>query len=238
MSRAGRAPAGWGFSHSDVCAGLNGAVAAIAALLHRRRTGRGQAIDLSQFESLVSLMGPSVVDLANGGPSPRPPLALSQEAAAAPHGIYRASGDDRWVAIAVFGDDDWRRFREVLGEAWTDDARFATHDSRAAHAEELDRRIESWTSSRSAEEITERCQRRGVAAFTVANGEDLAARDVHLRTRGYWASVRTPQGEKLTLDGVAIRLSATPGEVERPGPLHGEHTDEVLSPGGASSANG
>jgi crotonobetainyl-CoA:carnitine CoA-transferase CaiB-like acyl-CoA transferase len=235
MSQQGRPPAGWGFSHSDVCAGLSAAIAAIAALVHRRRTGRGQAIDLSQFESLVSLMGPTIVEVANGGGAPRPPLARSQETPAAPHGIYRAAGHDRWVAIAVFGDDDWSRFREAVGEAWTDDPRFADHGARAAHAEELDRLIESWTSSRSPEFITERCQSRGVAASTVANGEDLAERDPQLRARGYWAKVRTPEGDVVTLDGVAARLSQTPARVDRPGPLHDEHG---FSRGGASSASG
>jgi crotonobetainyl-CoA:carnitine CoA-transferase CaiB-like acyl-CoA transferase len=235
MSQEGRPPAGWGFSHSDVCAGSSAAIAAIAALLHRRRTGRGQAIDLSQFESLVSLMGPAIVDVANGGAAPRPPLARSQETPAAPHGIYRAAGDDRWVAIAVFGDDDWKRFREAIGEPWMHDPRFADHGGRAAHAADLDHRIESWTSSRPPELVTERCQSRGVAAFTVANGEDLVERDSHLRARGFWVKLRTPEGDVMTLDGVAARLSATPARVVRPGPLHGEHG---LSRGEASSANG
>jgi len=67
-----------------------------------------------------------------------------------------------------------------------------------------------------------------VAAFTVANGEDLCARDPHLQWRGYWARVREPEGRTIALDGVATRLSHTPGFVAGPGPLHGEHTDRVL----------
>jgi crotonobetainyl-CoA:carnitine CoA-transferase CaiB-like acyl-CoA transferase len=228
MRPPGRDPAGWGFSHSDVCAGLNGALAVLAALHHRARTGEGQFIDLSQLESVAAYMGPMLLDLANNGTVPEPVVNRSQEAPSAPHGVYRCSGDDRWVAIAILSDEDWRRFVDLVGEPWTADPRFASDSGRLERADELDAAIERWTRPRSPEEVTALCQRYGLAAFTVANGEDVCARDPHLQWRGYWAHVRDAGGRLLQLDGVVPKLSETPGFVGSPGPLHGEHTDDVL----------
>ncbi len=222
-------PAGWGFSHSDICAGLNGAIATLAALYHRSRTGEGQAIDLSQLESVAAYMGPVLLDMANNRAVPDPAVNRSQEGAGAPHGVYRGAGDDRWVAIAVLGDDDWRRFRAAVGEPWVEDPTFASIEARVANAAALEEAVEAWTSRRSPEETTTLLQARGVPAFTVANGEDLCERDPQLRARGYWARVPTPEGGVVVLDGVPSRLSRTPGGVVAPGPLHGEHTDRVLA---------
>jgi crotonobetainyl-CoA:carnitine CoA-transferase CaiB-like acyl-CoA transferase len=228
MRTPGRDPAGWGFSHSDICAGLNGALAILAALFYRVRTGQGQFIDLSQLESVTAYMGPMLLDLANNGGEPEPPANRSQEAVSAPHGVFRCAGEDRWVAIAVLDDEDWHRFTAAVAEPWITDARFATAAARLEHVEALCESVERWTRLRSPEEVTALCQRHGVAAFTVANGEDLCARDPHLQWRGYWARVAEPEGRAVALDGVATRLSRTPGFVTAPGPLHGEHTERVL----------
>ncbi|MGH7856695.1 MAG: CoA transferase, partial [Candidatus Binatia bacterium] len=109
MRHPGGEPAGWGYSYSDMCGGMNGAVAVLAALWHRSRTGEGQFIDLSQLESVATLMGPVLLQMANDHLTPKPVANRSQEAPAAPHGVYRAAGEDRWVAIAVSSDEDWRR---------------------------------------------------------------------------------------------------------------------------------
>jgi crotonobetainyl-CoA:carnitine CoA-transferase CaiB-like acyl-CoA transferase len=228
MRPPGKDPAGWGFSHSDICGGLNGALAVLAALHHRARTGEGQFIDLSQLESVAAYMGPMLLDLANNGTVPEPTVNRSQEAPGAPHGVYRCGGDDRWVAISILCDEEWHRFADLVGEPWTTDPRFTTSGTRLEHTRALDDAIERWTSTRGPEEVTALCQRFGVAAFTVANGEDLCARDPHLQWRGYWARLRDPEGRVLQLDGLPLKLSDTPGFVDSPGPLHGEHTDRVL----------
>ena len=228
MRPPGRDPAGWGFSHADICGGLNGAIAVLAALHHRARTGEGQFVDLSQLESVTAYMGPMLLELANNGTTPQPAVNRSQEAPGAPHGVYRCAGADRWVAISIFDDEGWARFANLVGEPWTADPRLARSTARLEHAAELDESIERWTSVRSPEEVTALCQRYGVAAFTVANGEDICARDPHLQAREYWARVRDPEGRTVVLDGIPARLAQTPGFVDFPGPLHGEHTDQVL----------
>ena len=129
MRHAGGRPAGWGYSWSDMAGGMMAAFATLVALEHRRRTGRGQMVDLGQYETLVSLLGPQVIEALRGAPVESPGNA-SQEGRAAPHGLFhcaaetRSGGrldDDRWIAIAVLDDMAWRALATVLaedGEAW------------------------------------------------------------------------------------------------------------------------
>jgi crotonobetainyl-CoA:carnitine CoA-transferase CaiB-like acyl-CoA transferase len=237
-------PAGWGFSYSDMAGGCSGALAVLLALWHRHRSGEGQHVDLSQFENLVALLGPRLLEILNRAgfetPCAAPPSAAldngSQEMPGAPHGVYRCADPpgegparDRWCAIAVFGDDDWARFCRAIGEpGWTRDARFATPEGRAANRTALDACVESWTRQRSAGDIMTHLQYAGIGAGVVANAEDLCRRDPHLPARGYWARVRTPEGDLVACDGVPVTLSVTPGAVRTAGPLLGEHTDTVL----------
>jgi crotonobetainyl-CoA:carnitine CoA-transferase CaiB-like acyl-CoA transferase len=240
MRLEGSRPTGWGYSYADMAAGYMAAFATLAALWYRDRTGLGQEVDLGQYANLIALMGPSLFDLLRGVEVHVPGNA-SQEAPAAPHGIYRcaaakrASGDvddDRWVAIAVFGDRDWEALRNVLagdGEDWSYSSTFAWHADRVQFAPELDRRLGEWTRRKSAEEVQDRLQSAGVAAGLVANAEDLCTTDPHLHARGYFASLVTPEGKRERFDGVPFVASRSPGRVTSPGPLLGEHTDVVLT---------
>jgi crotonobetainyl-CoA:carnitine CoA-transferase CaiB-like acyl-CoA transferase len=229
----GGAPVGWGFSYSDMAAGCSGALAVLIALWHRRRTGEGQFVDLSQFENLVSLIGPSLLEILL-------PNALKTPSAGAPDagpvGVYRCAdlpGDgparDRWCAIELSGDAAWRRFAAAIGDPpWTRDVGYATAAARRENRQALDRLVESWTRSRTAEAVMIQLQRAGVAAGVVANAEDLCRRDPHLQARGYWTRVATPEGDSVECDGVPFKMSETPGSIAAPGPLLGEHTDAVL----------
>jgi len=232
-------PTGWGYSYADMAAGYMAALATLAALWYRDRTGMGQEVDLGQYANLVALMGPSLFDLLRGREVPAVGNA-SQEGPAAPHGLYRcaagrqASGavdDDRWAAIAVFGDDDWQRLAGVLGsdgEDWAREPGLARHAERLRRAAEVDRRLGEWTRRRTAEEVQERLQAAGVAAGLVANAEDLMLGDPQLRERGYFATVEIPEGGRETVDGVPFLASRMPGRVAAPAPLLGEQTDRVL----------
>ncbi|TMA51102.1 MAG: CoA transferase, partial [Deltaproteobacteria bacterium] len=228
MRHPGKEPAGWGYSYADMAGGYAGALAVLMAVWHRRRTGQGQFIDLSQFEAISSLVGPTLLDVLVNNATIGPCGNRSQEAPAAPHGVYRCAGSDRWCAITVCTQDEWQRFCRVLGDpAWTKDRRFATPASRLEHHDVLDRHVEDWTQQQTPEEVMTLLQQARVAAGVVANGEDLD-RDPQLRARGYWARVPTPEGEEVVLDGPPVKLSTTPGYIAASGPLLGEHTDAVL----------
>ena len=231
MRHPGGEPAGWGYSYADMTGGYSGALAVLAALWHRRRTGQGQFVDLSQFEAISSLVGPGLLDLLNRDTASPPVGNRSQEAPAAPHGVYRCRGEDRWCAIAVFSDEEWRSLCRVMGDpAWAAQSRFAGLAERLQHREDLDRHLETWTRRLAPEDVAARLQAAGVAASLVANGADLD-RDPQLRARGYWTRLPTKQEDGRTdvvLDGPPFKLSRTPGYVAAPGPLLGEQTDDVL----------
>ena len=223
-------PAGFGYSYSDLAGGNLGALAVLAALWHRRRTGRGQLVDLAQLEAVASLLGPVLLARAIDGGVSAPTGNASQEAPGAPHGVYPCAGDDRWIAITVFTDTDWNRFVAAIGgPVWTREERFATAASRLRHAGELDQLVSAWTRGQPAEEAMATLQNAGVAAGVVANAEDLCARDPQLAARGHFVDVPTPEGRTVRIDGPPFLLSETPARVSGPGPLLGEHTDEVLS---------
>jgi benzylsuccinate CoA-transferase BbsF subunit len=205
------------------------------ALWVRRRTGSGQRIDLSQFESLVAVTGPAL--LAAQALDVAPPGNSSQEGDAAPHGIFRCADEpaddpacDRWCAIAVFGDDDWRRFARVLGSpAWMHEQRFATLAARQRHAGELAAHVSDWTATLKAEDVMHRLQAAGIAAGVVANAKDLCDRDAQLRWRGYWRPTRLSDGRTVELDGVPVlRSHGAPLAATLPAPQIGEHSAAIL----------
>src|SRR5439155_7958505 len=111
----GRRPAGWSFSYLDHMGGYLGTYAILAGLRHRRRTGEGQHIDVSQIEPGVPLAGPAILDRVVNGRRYRrddtPQSNRSLTPPAAPHGAYRCSGDDAWVTLAVFDDLQWRSLK-------------------------------------------------------------------------------------------------------------------------------
>jgi benzylsuccinate CoA-transferase BbsF subunit len=208
------------------------ALAVLAALRHRRRSGEAESVDLSQLEALASLNGPDLLAAALRVPY-EPVLGNgSAERPAAPHGVYRCRdrGErERWCAICVFEDEEWRALTEVLGgPSWAQAADLRAVAGRLARREEIDARLSEWTAPRDADEVVVSLQSAGIAAAVVADAEDLCLRDPHLAARGAWARVQTPEGRAVTLDAAFPRLSETPGAITGPAPLAGEHTDEIL----------
>jgi crotonobetainyl-CoA:carnitine CoA-transferase CaiB-like acyl-CoA transferase len=133
--------------------------------------------------------------------------ATRQEGPGAPHGVYPCAGDDRWIAISVFADDDWRGLCRVADDLpWTGDARFATREGRVAHAAELDGLVAGWTRGLDADVAMERLQAAGVAAGRVADAADLCARDPQLAARGHFVEMPTAEGCTVRLDGPAFLL--------------------------------
>ncbi len=230
-------PAGYGYSYADMAGGYTGALAALIALWHRRRTGKGQFVDLSQFEALASMIGPALLDIAVNGRAQEAPLWASQEGPSAPHGIYRcrprADGnsidDDRWIAISVRSHAEWERFVAAIGSPpWAADPRFRTIFLRMSNRRQLDEHVARWAAEQDAEEAMAVLQRYRVAAAVVSNGADLCARDPQLQSRGFWPSVRLPDGATTQVTGLPFKLSRTPGSVRTAAPEIGDDNDYVL----------
>jgi crotonobetainyl-CoA:carnitine CoA-transferase CaiB-like acyl-CoA transferase len=215
-----------GISYGDPTAGLHGAVAVLAALLHRARTGEGQFIDLSQWEtSMVVLPEGITAWTMNGEQLPRDG---NRDPGMAPHGVFRAAGEERWVAIAVEDDLAWSRLAAVMGRPeLATDPNWATLAARKADEDALEALVGAWTVERPAEEITALLQAAGVAAATVASNRDLAD-DPHLNARGFFVELPHPEVGIRKHAGVPWRMSASDCRVRTPAPCLGADTDEVL----------
>ncbi len=233
MAEADGTPAGYGYSYADMCGGYSGALAALIALWHRRRTGKGQFVDLSQFEAVASVIGPALLDISVNGRTQSAPGYNSQEGPAAPHGVYKCRAlegdDDRWVAISVGTGPEWRRFVTAIGSPeWASDAKFRTLYLRMQNSAELDANVSRWTAEHSAEDAMAILQRAGIAAGVVENGVDLCARDPQLKERGFWPEVSTKKGVATHVTGIPFKLSGGSGEVRTIAPEVGEDFDYVL----------
>ena len=226
-------PAGFSYSYSDSAGGYTGALAAMFALWHRKRTGRGQFVDFSQFEGLTSLTGPDLLDMSVNGRKPRPHQWVSQEGPAAPHGVYncrpRGEDGDRWIAISVKTQEQWRRFAVALGNPpWVGDPRFHTLYSRMQHSHELDEFVGRWAAGQDAESAMALLQKEHIAAGLVENIEDAAMRDPQFAKRGYWPAVKMPDGAMSQVSGMPFKLSSTPPAVLNGAHAVGADTDYVL----------
>lgn len=211
-------------AYTDFIAPHFGAAALLAALDYRRRAGAGQHIDVSQFEAGLQYMAPHVLDyLINEREGQR---MGNHSPEAAPHGAYRCLGDDRWCAIAVETEAEWRSLCQVLGQpSWCRDPRFATFEARKANEDELDRLVEAWTCQRTAEEVMESLQRAGVAAGVVQSAADVCT-DPQLQHRRYFQVIDHPEVGPHQYQASPFILSRSPGELKR-SPLIGEHNELV-----------
>ena len=210
---------------ADPYNGVSALFAVLTALRHRRETGQGQLIDISQWEATTCTAGAPLLDWQmnrrlEGTRGNRDP-------AWAPHNVYPARGEDRWIAIAVRTEEEWRAFRRVLGNpAWARGPRFGDAYRRLRNQDDLDRRIARWTESRDNMEMTRRLQEAGVAAFPAMSLDELF-HDRHFRERGSWTEVSHPFGVE-TVYGIHWKLSETPGRVRRAAPLMGQENDRIF----------
>ena len=202
-----------------------GTIAVLAALLHRRRTGRGVHIDLSQYEAGLQFLAPAILDyFVNGRVASR---QGNRHVSAAPHGVYPCRGTDRWVALSVWDDAEWRAFVAAVGEPhWATDPRFATLVVRKRHEAELDACVGEWTSARERDDVVAVLRSAGLRAAPANSMADLFS-DPQLAART-WKAVEHPVLGRVHVMAPPFLLRGTPPQVGRAAPLLGEHTREVL----------
>ena len=214
-------------AYADVIAPRFAAAVLLAAIDYRQRTGKGQFIDVSQLEAAIHFIAPLVLDFfANGRENTRNGNFCS---CAAPHGVYRCKGDDRWCAIAVYTDEEWKSFCEVVGNPdWTLDKRFASLLDRKKNEAELDKLVEEWTVNYAAEDVMNTMQIRGVAAGVLENAKDILEDPQILDRRHFWQTEHSEIGPVLSF-GQPFRLSKTPAQPRLAPPCLGEHTEYVCT---------
>jgi benzylsuccinate CoA-transferase BbsF subunit len=205
------------------------AVASIlAALDYLRRTGEGIHLDMSQLEAALHFSAPLLMDYAVNGVEPK--RRGNRDPGAAPHGVYPCRGDDRWIAIACFTDDEWHALRQVIspaGDGWAGQEAFATLLGRKAGEDQLDARIAEWTRAWDAKTLMQTLQAVGVPAGMVNDTRDLFD-DAQLQHRGHFQYLDHAEIGRYASEKSEFNLSRTPGKLDRPAPLMGEHNAYVL----------
>ena len=214
--------------YTDIISSMHGALAVLIALDYRRRTGRGQWIDLSQNEAGAQQIGEAIMDYTmNGRVGTR---IGNRHPSVAPHGVYRCRGNDKWVVIAVSCDEEWQALCDAMGDPpWTREERFSHALSRWHHQQELDELIEGWTIERDHYEVMQTLQQAGVPAGAVLTPRELLL-DPHLKERGYFQTLSHPRLEGMEhvgrrpYLGMPWKMSKTEITFQR-SPLFAEHND-------------
>lgn len=218
-----RAPVGTGTHYPDHVPNPGHAlVGLLSALHHRERTGRGQAVEVSQFESTVNVVGPAILAQSMGDVPSRtgnriPGTDLS--------GVYACSGGE-WIAIVARTEDDWEAVSDILGHPeWRNDPRFRTHVERTEHQSAVDDVVGSATAGFDRAQLVGALCSRGVAAAPVNSSREVLE-DPDLEARGYWQQVEHPVIGSMAIARPPFRLDGGRPSL-RPAPLLGEHTREV-----------
>lgn len=214
---------------ADPTTAVTAAFAVLTALHSRERTGKGQYIDLAFYEALACLVGEGIMDYTMNRRVAQP--QGNRHPTMAPHGIYPCAGHDKWAAIAVKTDEEWRGFCKAIGpsqEAWTRQERFADIYGRLTHRQELDGLVAQWTRQHKNYEVMHTLQAHGVAAAIVATLEDVYL-DPHDQARRTSLRIEDPRlRAEDVVYGIPWHLSDTPGAVRMLAHAMGQDNERIL----------
>ena len=219
-----RRPSAPFMAYTDYVSPRFATAALLAALEHKRRTGVGQHIDLSQAECTIHFLGSAILEASVND---RIPGARGNASAHyAPSGVHATRGEDSWIAIAAPEPGQWEALAALAAAGWADDARFATAEARLEHREALDAAISGWTASQELETLEAQLQAAGVPAHRVADSQDTCL-DPQLRAREHFVEIDHAELGPMPYENTRSRFSETPGR-PRPCPTLGQHNSHVL----------
>ena len=220
-----RRPAAPYMAYTDYVAPRFAITALLAALEHRRRTGIGQHIDLSQSECSIHFLGSTILDYSVNGRIAE--ARGNDEGESAPSGVYPASGEDRWIALAAPDETRWRSLAREAARGWKDDPRFRTHTDRLANRRALDDAIAEWTAGQEVHDLEARLQAASVPAHRVATPRD-AFEDPQLAAREHFIWTEHPELGSVPCENTRARFSETPTQ-PGPCPTLGQHNADILA---------
>jgi len=220
-----RPPASPKGAYTDSVSARYAAAAIVAALIHRKRTGDGQFIEIAQVETGIEFLAPQLLQYQLTG------IAQERNGNCDPtallHGVFPTSGDDRWIAIEVWNQEEWKRLLAVLAAPAGLAPDELDASLSAAPREDLEQYIGDLTAPWDGTELMGRLRERGVACGVVMRPSDLCE-DVYLRERDHFWSLPHPEMGTLDYNGPAYRFEKTPSRLTSAAPCLGEHTDHVL----------
>lgn len=214
-----------GAAFPDGIGGLTGAFVLLDALRERDRTGKPVYVNLSQFESYLSIGGELLVATSAGGEPP--PRRGNRSPAFAPQGVYPCRGDDAWVAITVQSEDAWDALASLTGSTVLAGPALRSPAERRRRHATIDTEIAAWTRSRDVHETAALLQGAGVAAGPVLSNLEMVA-DPHLRVRNQIVPIDHPDAGRREFPGFPIRLSGTPVERFAGAPTLGQDNEAIL----------
>lgn len=209
----------------DLRVGTAGALAVVAALYRRRRSGEGQHIDLSSTEVMSAMMGEAFLEHSMTGRIPQ--RRGNRHDVMAPHGCYPCAGENRWISIAVGSDAEWTALKSALADPALEDERFGGPAERWQHQDALDPIIERWTRTREPGAAVDLLQAAGVPAMRV-HVEDSIAEDPHVAARGFIRGIEHPTLGRRLIVGIPWRFGGGGVGIRQRAPLLGEHNEYVL----------
>jgi benzylsuccinate CoA-transferase BbsF subunit len=199
-------------------------VALLAALRQRAATGRGRWIDVSQLESAANMVGPALVAAANGDPVPT--RSGNRQPDHCPSGVFRCSGEDDWVAIAVRSDAEWDALVRVIGADELRGEQFGTLEARKRNEDDVERIVGAHAAPRACRELARALQAAGVPAYPVLSSRGVLDDD-QLRARGFWRSLEHPVIGAMTAPSAPFVSNSERTGPTAAAPLLGAHTAEI-----------
>jgi crotonobetainyl-CoA:carnitine CoA-transferase CaiB-like acyl-CoA transferase len=226
-------PAGIGYSYLDWFGAYQMALAMMAALYRQKQTGKGCWIDSSQAEVGLYLTGTAILEHSANGRRWSRFGNRSPYKKAAPHGAYRTLGEDRWIAISAFTEEQWWALTKVLDRSgWTVDPKLATLALRLVNQDYLDTLVNQVTVAWGAFSLMDALQRAGVPAGVCQTAEDRYERDPQLKHLEWLVELNQSEIGRWPVKEVPVKFSETPpyigGVLNRHGPSYGEDNDYVL----------
>ncbi len=222
----GGMPVKAGVALVDILTGLNATIAILAALEHRKTSGKGQHIDLAQAEAAMHFLTPAILDYtANGHIQTR---AGNADSNFAPQGVYPTAGEDEHIAIACETDAQWQALCELISELNSLAENLNEATARVAQQTALDIHIGRFTSNQPAAELEAELQARGIPASVVMNSPELVA-DPQLRHRGHFVNLPHHEASATVIESSRFHLSRSPTSVDTSAPTFNRDMMEVLT---------
>ncbi len=225
MGYADSGPYRSGVAWPDPVSAINAVAATVVALWDRQADPkrRGRPVEVPMIEAMTTFVGEELLAAQVRGT--QAPRRGNRHPARAPQGCSPCAGEDRWIAISVTSDDEWRALSELAGL----DPSFArmSRKDRSRQHDAIDRALGAWTSAREARATMRELQEHGVIACSVSDARELVD-DPQLAARDFWVELEHPDAGRHPMPGIAIRLSETPARFRRPAPCLGQHNTEIL----------
>jgi len=220
----GEGPVLSGTYPGDPIGSMYGVIGTLAALKYRKKTGKGQHVDIAQSEGVTTLIPEVIMEyVMNGRIRPR---MGNRDEIMAPHSCYPCEGEDKWVAIAVGTDEKWNSLCQVMGNPdWSTNKNFSDQFSRWENQDELNKLVANWTKDFTNYEVMHKLQKVGVSAGVCLNVPELIE-DQHIKKRGVFIEQNHREAGKIIVYRSPWKSALT--ATNPPAPCLGEHNDYVF----------